>query len=212
MTNGIDVQTSADQIFKLERDALDRWGRGDPGGFLELYAANISYFDPTTAKRIDGHQEMVNYYRPWFGKIEIARYEMLNPLVVVDGTMALLTYNLVNYLRDGEGVESVGSRWNSTTVYQQHGDIWKALHSHWSYTRHAALQNMTPKESEGLEARHEETCRSRILENFDVQMRIGGLTSRCSRRDPRHRTHTCCTICRAGRAERQCVRQRRVRT
>ncbi len=63
----------------LERGALDRWGKGDPDGFLELYAADITYFDPVTARRIDGHQAMANYYRPWVGKIEIARYEMLNP-------------------------------------------------------------------------------------------------------------------------------------
>jgi hypothetical protein len=66
--------------------------------------------------------------------------------------MALLTYNLVNYIRDAQGVESVGSRWNSTTVYQHHGDAWKALHSHWSFTRHPAFQNMSPEVSEGLEA------------------------------------------------------------
>ena len=57
---------------------------------------------------------MAAYYRPWTGKIYIARYEMLNPHVVVDGTVALLTYNLVNYVRDEHAGESVGSCWNST--------------------------------------------------------------------------------------------------
>ena len=150
MINTIDVRTRSDQILMLERGALDRWGKGDPSGFLELYAADITYFDPVAATRIDGHQAMVDYYRPWVGKIQIARYEMLNPHVVVDGTMALLTYNLVNYIRDAHGVESVGSRWNSTTVYQHRGDTWKALHSHWSFTCHPAFQNMSPEASEGL--------------------------------------------------------------
>ena len=152
MINTVDIRTSADQIVMLERDALDRWGKGDPGGFLELYAVDITYFDPLTAARIDGHQAMENYYRPWVGKIQVARYEMLNPHVIVDGNMALLTYNLVNYIQDAaEGVESVGSCWNSTTVYQQRSGAWKAIHSHWSFTRHTAFQNMTPEASEGLE-------------------------------------------------------------
>ena len=43
----------------LERSALDRWGKGDPSGFLELYATEITYFDPLTATRIGGHQAMV---------------------------------------------------------------------------------------------------------------------------------------------------------
>ena len=152
MINASNVQTSADQIVMLERDALDRWGQGDPGGFLELYASDISYFDPVTAARIDGHQAMENYYRPWIGKIHVVRYEMRSPQVIVDGNMALLTYNLVNYIRDTNGLESVGSCWNSTTVYQRRGDTWKTIHSHWSFTHHPAFQNMTPEASEGLEA------------------------------------------------------------
>lgn len=151
MINGIDVRTNADQIVALERGALDRWGKGDPGGFLDSYAADITYFDPLTATRVDGHEAMVNYYLPWVGKIQIARYEMLNPHVVVDGNIALLTYNLVNYIRDARGIESVGSRWNSTTVYQRRENSWTAIHSHWSFTRHPAFRNMTAEGSEGLE-------------------------------------------------------------
>lgn len=147
MINSVDGRTSADQILMLERSALDRWGKGDPGGFLEVYAAGITYFDPVTAMRIDGHQAMVDYYRPWVGKIQIFRYEMLNPLVVVEGNMALLTYNLVNYFLDAEGVESVGSCWNSTTVYHR-GGTWKAIHSHWPFTRHPAFQNVSAEASE----------------------------------------------------------------
>jgi ketosteroid isomerase-like protein len=152
MIKPINTRTSANEILMLERGALDRWGRGDPGGFLDVYAADISYFDPLTAARIDGHQEMVDYYRPWVGKIRIDRYEMLNPQVVIDGKLALLTYNLVNYVRDANGVESAASRWNSTTVYQYRGDAWKAVHSHWSFTRHTAFQDMTPEASEALDA------------------------------------------------------------
>ena len=152
MINTIDVRTTADQIVMLERNALDRWGNGDPGGFLDLYSADITYFDPTTAARIDGHDAMVAYYGPWASRIHITRYEMLNPQVVIDGTTALLTYNLVNYVPDAEGAESVGSCWNSTTVYQHRNGAWKAIHSHWSYTRHPAFQSMSPEASERLQA------------------------------------------------------------
>ena len=150
MTSSVDARTSTDQILRLERGALDRWGKGDPGGFLDVYAPDISYFDPATASRLDGHPAMVDYYRPWVGKIQIARYEMLNANVVIDANMALLTYNLVNYVRNADGAESLGSRWNSTTVYQRRGDSWKAIHSHWSFTRHPAFEGMSPEASEGL--------------------------------------------------------------
>ena len=82
MANPTNAKTSADQIVMLERGALDRWGKGDPGGFLEVYAPDITYFDPVTATRIDGHQATVDYNRPWAGKIHVARYEMLREQVV----------------------------------------------------------------------------------------------------------------------------------
>lgn len=152
MNTTSETQTTPNHIIALECAALDRWGKGDPGGFLDLYATDITYFDPLTARRLDGHAAMADYYHPWIGKICVPRYEIQNPQVVIDGEMALLTYNLVNYLQDEQGNESVGTCWNSTTVYQRRGGQWKAIHSHWSFTRHPAFQNLTPEATEGMEA------------------------------------------------------------
>ena len=85
MIEKTELRASSHQIVMLERAALDRWGKGDPGGFLEVYADDITYFDPMTAARVDGHHAMVDYYEPWIGKIHIPRYEMLNPHVVIVG-------------------------------------------------------------------------------------------------------------------------------
>ena len=148
MSTTIEPTITPDQIVQLERAALDRWGNGDPGGFLELYASDITYFDPLTAARIDSHGAMADYYRPWVGKIHIPRYEMLNPHVVVGADLALLSYNLVNYVADATGAESVGTSWNSTVVYRRTDAGWRSIHSHWSFTNHPAFQTMTAEESE----------------------------------------------------------------
>lgn len=145
MNSSIDPVT---EILTLEREALDRWGHGDPGGFLELYDDDISYFDPVTDARIDGHEAMTEYYRPWIDRIRVDRYDIVNPQVVIEGDMALLTYNLVNFARNEQGDEIVGSRWNSTAVYRRIRGVWKSVHSHWSYTRHAAFRSVTPESSE----------------------------------------------------------------
>ena len=137
-----------DSILKLERDALDRWGGGEPAGYIERYAADVSYFDPLTAVRIDGREAMIAYYAPWTGKIRVPRYEMVNPAVVVDGSMALLTYNLVNYARDANGAEVPGSRWNCTEVYRRRDARWEIVHSQWSYMQHDAFRNLTPEQTE----------------------------------------------------------------
>lgn len=47
-----------EHIISLERSALDRWVRGDPEGYLGLYAKDATYFDPFRDKRIDGLDEL----------------------------------------------------------------------------------------------------------------------------------------------------------
>jgi ketosteroid isomerase-like protein len=143
------TETIADVILALERHALDRWGKGDTTGYLDLYADDVTYFDPLVGARIDGLEAMRVYYAPWAGRISIPRYEILNPQVVAAGDLALLTYNLVNYQRGADGKEATGSRWNCTEGYRRDGAQWKIVHSHWSFTQHSAFQNMTPEQSEG---------------------------------------------------------------
>jgi hypothetical protein len=76
---GNQVQQGADEVIALERSALDRWGRGDVGGFLSLYADEITYFDPMTDRRVDGLPAMRAWYEPFAGKFTIDRYEMVDP-------------------------------------------------------------------------------------------------------------------------------------
>ena len=81
----------------MERSALDRWGKGDPWGFTEISADEVTYFDPATQRRLDGLEALRDFYAALEGKINI-RYEMINPRVQVQGDTAVLTFNLIDYL------------------------------------------------------------------------------------------------------------------
>jgi ketosteroid isomerase-like protein len=128
------AQFNPDTIIALERAALDRWGRGDPQGYLESYAPEITYFDPAAERRIDGLPALQALYQPLAGKIRIDRYEMIDPKVQQDGNVAVLSYNLVSHAKRPNG-ESIVVRWNSTAVYRQISGHWKMIHSHWSFTK-----------------------------------------------------------------------------
>lgn len=129
----------ADAVIALERAALDRWGRGDPSGFLETYAPEITYFDVLTPRRLDGHAAMTDYYRPLTGKIKVVRYEMIGARVQLHGEVALLTYNLASEAVQADG-KQVTVHWNSTAVYARIGGKWKTIHSHWSLTAPPCLK------------------------------------------------------------------------
>jgi len=87
---------------------------------------------------------VAEYFRTaWAGKVRIDRYEIINPQVVTDGAMAVLSYNLVNYIHAPDGSERVATRWNSTQVYRRTADQWKVVHVHWSFGRSPSIRLLT---------------------------------------------------------------------
>ena len=67
------------QIIALERGALDRWGKGDPGGYIEIYDPEVTYFDPMQEKRVDGLAGIKAILAPLTGKIRVSRYDHAEP-------------------------------------------------------------------------------------------------------------------------------------
>ena len=126
-----ELATVQETILKLERAALDRWGKGDPDGFLEINTGDVSYFDPFLEQRLDGLPALRDWYRGIRGKIKIDRDEIIDPRVQLIGDAAILTYRFVSQGSEGS------ARWNATEVYQRTGDQWRIVHSHWSFTKPA---------------------------------------------------------------------------
>jgi ketosteroid isomerase-like protein len=127
------IQETTAAIIALESAALERWGNGDPSGFLEICAPDIVYFDPYLEMRIDGREALTQYYKTFWGQVRFDRFELLNPCVQVGSELAVLTFNYVSYAGDKS------SRWNCTEVYRQVGDCWQIIQTHWSYTRHPGI-------------------------------------------------------------------------
>ena len=123
------------EIIAMERAALDRWGAGDPLGYLEIMASDVTYFDPSQERRVDGLRAMTAVLTPLTGKIQIDRYDMQNPMVQQHGDAAILTFNLVSYRRTADGTEHAIAHWNSTETYARADESWRIVHSHWSYVR-----------------------------------------------------------------------------
>jgi uncharacterized protein (TIGR02246 family) len=127
--------TSPGDIIGMERAALDRWGKGDPQGYVEIMASEVTYFDPMQEKRVDGRDAIVKMLAPITGKIKVSRFDMIAPKVQRHGDVALLTFNLVSYVNAPDGKEVAVARWNSTEVYGRIEGQWRIIHSHWSYIK-----------------------------------------------------------------------------
>jgi len=120
-------QSVPELILERERKALDRWGKGDPGGFLAITAPDVTYFDPFQPTRIDGLPALKALYATIRGKIKIEHDEILDPRVQLYGDAAVLSYRFISHGSEGT------IRWNCTEVYQCMGGEWSIVHSHWSF-------------------------------------------------------------------------------
>jgi ketosteroid isomerase-like protein len=124
-----------EDIVALERSALDVWFTGDPQGYFDLYAPEVTYFDPNQEKRVDGLEAMKALFQKMKSPIIDPRYEMIGAKVQQHGDVALLTFNLNSYGKLAGQPETVLARWNSTEVYSRINGKWKIIHSHWSYIK-----------------------------------------------------------------------------
>ena len=119
----------AAEILAMERAALDRWGRGDPSGFLEITDPAVVYFDPFVPRRLDGLAALTALYESIRGQVRVDRYELIDPLVQVHGEAAVLTFQYVGW------TGGVPSRWNCTEVYHRAAGGWRIVQTHWSFTQ-----------------------------------------------------------------------------
>lgn len=97
------------------------------------------HIDPFQEKRVDGRDDLNARLAAMRGMtlpFTEPRYDMIDPLVQVEGNLAVLTFNLVNYGKpSGSAVEAVLARWNASEVYREINGAWRIIHTHWSFTQ-----------------------------------------------------------------------------
>lgn len=135
--------TVLSELLGLEDTAMERWRRGDPWGFWELSAAEVSYFDPETEGRVDGSDSLRRLYAAVEGKIHYDVSEYVAPRVQVFGDVAVLSYHYRSAEIGEDGSASSGTRWNTTEVFARTDDQWRIVHTHWSYAR-AGISELAP--------------------------------------------------------------------
>ena len=136
---------TASELIAKERAALDRWAKGDPTGYLEIFGPEITYFNPFLDHRIDGFAEMSAYYQSLAGEVSIDRFEMVDPRVQIHRDVAILSYHLYNYRTLPDGSEEETTRWNSTKVYAWSDGDWRIVHNHWAFLKPDVPQNDTDR-------------------------------------------------------------------
>jgi ketosteroid isomerase-like protein len=121
-------------ILEKERAALDRWSSGDPVGYTESAAEDMSYFDDIGAQnRLNGLQSCRAYLSTLEGQIPAHSYELADTRVQVYGDVAILTLHYHPSSLQGEAM----TPWKATTVYRLAQGEWRMVHANWSLLKEA---------------------------------------------------------------------------
>ncbi len=125
----MDKHSVTEKIIALETTVLEAWLDGNPSPYLYLYSQDFTYFDPVRETRLDGWDRIKELYESMRGTVKMDKFEIINPVVQLTGTMAVLTCNLQT--SSGETIWKE----NCTEVYRlEIADEFKIIHSHFSLT------------------------------------------------------------------------------
>ena len=130
------------EILSLEKQAMERWRNGDPWGFVELSAEDITYIDPGLTSPIVGLEKYRAYMKQIEGQVHYERSEFIEPKVVVIGDAAVLTYNYHSIGVNEEGEIRFQTPWNVTEVYFRREKGWQIVHGHFSYLLHKLPESL----------------------------------------------------------------------
>jgi ketosteroid isomerase-like protein len=123
------------ELMALEASAMERWRKGDPWGFIELSAPDVTYFDTGTPQRINGLDALKAEYKLREGKIFYDVMEFIDPCVQVYGDLAVLFYRFFSTRLSPDGSVAFRTPWNCSEIFRRMDGTWKIIHTHWSHIR-----------------------------------------------------------------------------
>lgn len=129
--NNDEERQLAEYIIGLEKDALDKWFKGDTSGYENLWSKrSFTYFDAVVTERVDSHATIVEFLNTIKGKLFADSYDFRNARVQLGQDMAVLTYQLF------AKTNLIDMEYNCIEVFQKETNVeWHVIHSTWSFIR-----------------------------------------------------------------------------
>jgi ketosteroid isomerase-like protein len=145
-------------VLSFEKQAMERWRSGDPMGFVEISAEDITYIDPGQTSPIVGLEKYKAYMKQLEGKVHYQQSEFIDPKEIVIGDAAVLSYNYRSSVLDSAGAVLSQTPWNVTEIYFRRDNQWRIVHSHFSFLLHKLPESlevpipvqMFPREYSGI--------------------------------------------------------------
>jgi ketosteroid isomerase-like protein len=119
-------------ILGREVGALERYRKGDPTGYLDIYVPEVTYFDSGTPDRVNGLEAVKKELVPRAGKVHYDVSDFVQTRFQIYGDTAVFFFRYLATSVNPNGTIQKRVPWNCTEVYAKVAGEWKIIHSHWS--------------------------------------------------------------------------------
>lgn len=120
-------------LMTLEAAAMERWRKGDPFGYVEISAPEVTYLDVGTQPRLNGRETLRAYYAPIAGKVAFDVMDFVAPEVRMCGDLAVMPFRFLSISLNPDGSVARRTPWNVSEVYVNRDGQWRILHTHFSF-------------------------------------------------------------------------------
>ncbi|MFJ9250139.1 YybH family protein [Streptomyces sp. NPDC101776] len=126
-----EIQTLVD----FEQQIQWRWTSGDPTGYMDALAEDVTYFDPFTEYLVVGREAVRGHFKRLHSGAGggLARQEYQNETArPLSDDEVLLVFNFTTYRRDDNGEEKEHLTWNMSLIFRKADGQWLLKHGHLS--------------------------------------------------------------------------------
>lgn len=109
---------------------MERWRQGDPMGWSEIAAPEVTYVDPGLARPLVGHDEYTRFLEALQGKIFYSASQCIEPKAAVYGDIAVLSFNYRRTTRRDDGTVREFVPWDTTEGYAKLDGRWRIVYTH----------------------------------------------------------------------------------
>jgi uncharacterized protein (TIGR02246 family) len=123
-----------EELVEYEKQIQWQWSTGDPTGYMEALAEDVTYFDPLAEYIIVGREAVSEHFRRIHtGPSGITRQEYRNETAHALGDdEVLLVFYFTTYQQDDHGAEKEFLTWNMSLIFRKNDDRWLLRHGHLS--------------------------------------------------------------------------------
>jgi ketosteroid isomerase-like protein len=138
------ISNEVESLIEFEKAIQWQWSMGDPTGYMDVLAEDVTYFDPIAEYLVVGREALLEHWKRISGDPQITRQEYLNEVAHPNekGDEVVLAYNFNTYQQDDNGEEKLFLSWNISIVFRKIDGKWLIVHGHWSSRQTMDLANV----------------------------------------------------------------------